>query len=125
MFSLHMPAGEREIGNSLLQTSPLTTIANQKRYVLNAAVGVVGIVTRITDALYRAVGTFSAGSEIAYLALLPFSPINRFLFTPSLLDSPSERILRDEYLQELDKYGLGFVVGGRDPATGMMAVDIY
>lgn len=114
-----------QVGNPVLQTSSLLTVANQQRYVCTSGNGFSSPPARITDVLYRATNAFSAASEIAYLALLPFSPLNRFLFTPSLLDSPSERILRDEYLSELDKYGRGYYGVVRDPATGLLAIDLY
>lgn len=114
-----------QVGNPVLQTSNLLTVANQQRYVCSTGNGFTVPPARITDVLYRATNAFSAASEIAYLALLPFSPLNRFLFTPSLLDSPSERILRDEYLAELDKYGRGYYGVVRDPATGLLAIDLY
>ena len=113
------------VGNPVTQVSPLTTVANQQVYVASVANGFTVPPTRILEFLYQATNAFSAASEISYLALLPFSPLNRFLFTPSLLDSPSERILRDEYLSELDHYGRGFYAVQRDPATGLLSVAIY
>jgi len=123
-FSRWVPL-DIQVGNPVTQTSGFLTVANQQRYVCNAGNGFASPVARITDVLYQATNAFSAASEISYLALLPFSPLNRFLFTPSLLDSPSERILRDEYLSELDHYGRGFYGLARDPASGAVAIDLY
>lgn len=113
------------VGNPVLAASPLVTVANQQVYVASSGNGFAVPPSRITEFLYQATNAFSAASEISYLALLPFSPLNRFLFTPSLLDSPSERILRDEYLSELDHYGRGFYAVQRDPATGLLSIAIY
>jgi hypothetical protein len=123
-FSRYVPL-DVQLGNPVALTSPLQTVVYQQRYVCNVANGFSIAPTRITDVLYQATNAFSAASEISYLALLPFSPLNRFLFTPSLLDSPSERILRDQYLQELDKYGRGYWGTVRDAATGLPALDLY
>jgi hypothetical protein len=123
-FSRWVPL-DIQVGNPVLGTSAFLTVANQQRYVCNVANGFASPVARVTDVLYRATNAFSAASEISYLALLPFSPLNRFLFTPSLLDSPSERILRDEYLSELDHYGKGYWGQVRDSGTGTAAIDLY
>lgn len=112
------------VGNPVTLSSPLTTVAFQQRYVCNSGNGFTYPPMQVTDVLYRAANAFSAASEIAYLALLPFSPLNRFLFTPSLLDSPSERILRDEYLSELDHYGKGYFRVVRD-VSGLLAIELY
>jgi hypothetical protein len=112
------------VGNPVTLTSPLLTVSMQQRYVCTPANGFTFPPMQVTDVLYRATNAFSAASEIAYLALLPFSPLNRFLFTPSLLDSPSERILRDEYLSELDHYGKGYYRIVRDQ-TGLQAIELY
>lgn len=113
------------VGNPVTNSSPLVTVANQLVYVCSSANGFTAAPHRILEVLYQATNAFSAASEISYLALLPFSPLNRFLFTPSLLDSPSERILRDEYLAELDHYGRGFYAVARDPATGLPSLAFY
>ena len=95
------------VGNVFAATSPLMTVNGQQRYICNSANGFTGEIARITDVLYRATSGFNAASEIGYLALLPFSPANTFLFTPSLVDSPTRRLLRNLYLNEIDHYGIG------------------
>lgn len=123
-FSRHLPL-DCIVGNAYANTSTMNTVVGQQRYVLNSTNGFTPAPMWTTDVLYRAGTGYSAASEIAYLALLPFSPINRFLFTPSLLDSPSERILRDQYLSELEHYGNGYYKEVRDNATGLPAIDLY
>jgi hypothetical protein len=123
-FSRFVPL-DYQIGNPFTVTSTFVTVAQQQRYICNSGNGFLATPDRITDLLFQATNSFSAASEIAYLALLPFSPLNRFLFTPSLLDSPSERVLRDEYLSELEKYGRGYYGVVRDPASGLPAIDLY
>lgn len=123
-FSRHVPL-DNLVGNPSTNTSTMNTVANQQRYVCSVANGFSAQIMGVSDVLYRAGTGYSAASEIAYLALLPFSPINRFLFTPSLLDSPTERILRDEYLSELEHYGYGYYNVVRDAATGLPALDLY
>lgn len=123
-FSTHSPL-DYLLGSPATSASPMTTVLNQQRYVCSSANGFTPTPMFVTDVLYPAGSGYSAASEIAYLTLLPFSPINRFLFTPSLLDSPSERLLRDEYLAELAHYGYGYWSRARDGATGLPAVDLY
>lgn len=123
-FSLHIPL-DYVVGNAYAATSPLLTTRGVQRYVCTSGAGFSVHPHRITDVLYAANLGYSAGSEIAYLALLPFSPVNRFLVTPNLLDSPSERVLRDEYLNELSHYGQGYYSVVRDPATGRPALDLF
>lgn len=123
-FSRHVPL-DYIVGNPVLNTSSLVTVTNQQRYVLTTANGFTPTPMWVTDVLYRAGTGYSAASEIAYLAILPFSPLNRFLFTPSLLDAPSERILRDQYLGELQHYGMGYFSLATDGATGLPAIDLY
>ena len=123
-FSTHIPL-DYLVGNPATASSPMTTVQFQQRYVCNTANGFTPTPMQVTDVLYQAGTGYSAASEIAYLTLLPFSPINRFLFTPSLLDSPSERVLRDEYLSELSHYGYGYYSRARDGATGLPAIDLY
>ena len=123
-FSRHVPLDYR-VGDPYAATSPLTTVAGQQNYVCSVANGFTATPMWITDVLYSAGSGYSAASEIAYLALLPFSPINRFLFAPSLLDSPSERILRDEYLNELSHYGNGYYGNATDPTTGLPSINLF
>ena len=112
------------VGDFFAQTSPLVTVANQHRYQCNSGAGFTNEIAWITDVLYRASGGFSAASEIGYMALLPFSPANTFLFTPSLVDAPSRRILRDEYLNEIDHYGVG-QAGVLIDSTGAWVLDLF
>ena len=123
-FSRHL-ALDDVVGNPAQATSPCMTVANQQRYVCTAANGFAVTPSKISDVLYRAAATYSAANELAYLSLLPFSPVNRFLFTPNLLDSPSERILRNQYLDELQHYGRGYYAIVRDRVTGLLAVDLF
>jgi hypothetical protein len=106
-------------------TSPLNTVAFQSRYICNAANGFAFPVKSISDVLYRASGVFTAASEIAYLALMPVSPLNWFRIDKDLLNSPTSRHIRDQYLQELDHYGIGYWGWARDAATGNIALDLY
>lgn len=112
------------VGDFFAQTSPLVTVARQHRYQCTPSTGFANEIAWITDVLYRASGGFSAASEIGYLALLPFSPANTFLFTPSLVDAPSRRILRDEYLNEIDHYGIG-QAGIAIDSTGTWVIDLF
>lgn len=123
-FSRHIPL-DYIVGNPYDQSSPWTTQTGLQRYLCSSANGFAVSPIQVTDVLYYAGSGFSVASEIAYLTLMPFSPVNRFLFSPNLLDSPSERILRDEYLDELVHYGRGGWRQVRDPATGVMAIDLY
>ena len=123
-FSRLLPL-EDIIGNPLTATSPMNTVKNQLRYVCSPANGFPVPPILITDVLYRAASTYSAANELAYLSILPFSPINRFLFTPNLLDSPTIRILRNEYLTEVQHYGRGFAGIVLDRATGLLALDLF
>jgi len=116
---------EDQVGDPYAVTSPLLTVKGKQRYLCSPGNGFPVAPTTITGVLYQATSVFSASSEISYLALLPFSPVNRFLFTPSLLDSPSERVMRDEYLNELDHYGKGWADVVRDRVTGLLAIDLY
>lgn len=129
-FSNWVPLGDIVVGNiagtsGSPPSSPLNTVAFQSRYVCSAANGFAYPVQRISDVLYRASGVFTAASEIAYLALMPVSPLNWFRIDKDLLNSPTSRHIRDQYLQELDHYGIGYWGTARDPATGLMALDLY
>jgi hypothetical protein len=123
-FSRWVPL-DYQVGNVMTSTSPFQTVVNQQRYVCNSANGFTVAPMQITDVLYRAAGSLSAVNELAFLALLPLSPLNRFLSTPYILDSPSERILRDQVLSEAGHYGQGYWGLVRDPATGLPAIDLY
>lgn len=123
-FSRHLPLDDT-VGNPAIPSSPFMTVSNQLSYVCNSGNGFPVSPARITDVLYRAGATYSAANELAYLSILPFSPINRFLYSPNLLDSPSERILRNEYLNELQHYGKGFAGINRDRATGLLSISLY
>ena len=126
-FSNWSPLGPVVVGNIGAQppTSPLNTISNQSRYVLDVAHGFTFPVKEVDDVLFRASGVFTAASEIAYLALMPVSPLNWFRIDKDLLNSPSSRHIRDQYLQELDHYGIGYWSRARDAATGTQALDVY
>jgi hypothetical protein len=126
-FSNYSPLGEIVVGSigANPPTSPLVTISNVSRYVLTPGVGFTFPVKEVIDVLYRASGVFTAASEIAYLALMPVSPLNWFRIDKDLLNSPTSRHIRDQYLQELDHYGIGYWSRARDPITGTQAIDIY
>lgn len=126
-FARWSPLGDIVVGNigASPPVSPLNTIAFQSRYICNVANGFAFPVKEVTDVLYRASGVFTAASEIAYLALMPVSPLNWFRIDKDLLNSPSSRHIRDQYLQELDHYGIGYWGRARDAATGTQAIDIY
>lgn len=129
-FSRWVPLGEQTVGNiagtsGSPPTSPLNTIAFVNEYICNAANGFTFPVKEITDVLYRASGVFTAASEIAYLALMPVSPLNWFRIDKDLLNSPTSRHIRDQYLQELDHYGIGYWGWGRDAATGTIKLFLY
>jgi hypothetical protein len=129
-FSQFVPLGEIVVGNiagssGSPPSSPLNTLAFQSRYVCTPANGFAFPVKEISDVLYRASGVFTAASEIAYLALMPVSPLNWFRIDKDLLNSPTSRHIRDQYLQELDHYGIGYWGRARDAATGTPAIDLY
>lgn len=113
------------VGDIYNRTSTLVTSAGVTRYICNAAGGFNEPVRSITDVLYRATGGLSGASEIGYLALLPFSPMNMFLYNPSVLDQPTGRFERDAYLNELDHYGIGKAGIIQDRATGKFAIDLF
>jgi hypothetical protein len=128
-FSKWMPLGEEIVGNiagtsGSPPSSPFQTQAYVSRYSCTAANGFTHTPTTIADVLYRASGVFSAASEIAYLALMPVSPLNWFRIDKDLLNSPTSRHIRDQYLQELDHYGIGYWGTARD-SLGNLAIDLY
>lgn len=112
------------VGDIYNQTSPLVTVSGQQRYKLNSENGFTLPVVRVTDVLYRASGGFTAASEASYLMMLPFSPLTAFLLGSDLLESPTLRVIRDEYLNELGRYGVG-KAGVVLDETGTMCVDLY
>ena len=126
-FARWSPLGDNIVGNigANPPSSPLITVNTVSRYVCNAPNGFTLPVKDVTDVLFRASGVFSAASEIAYLALMPISPLNWFRIDKDLLNSPSSRHIRDQYLQELDHYGIGYWRRVRDSASGLPAIDIY
>jgi hypothetical protein len=103
----------------------LQTQSQVSRYSCTVANGFTTPVQEITDVLYRASGVFTAASEIAYLALMPVSPLNWFRLDKDLLNSPSSRHIRDQYLQELDHYGIGYWSRVANDGAGNKAIDIY
>lgn len=123
-FSWYIPL-DYIVGNPTNNTSPLVTVAGQIRYVCSPANGFTATPMRITDVLYLAAAGFTAADEASYVYLMPFSPVNRFLLNPYILDSPSERIIRDQWLSELAHYGQGNAGLSVDPATGLWAIDLY
>lgn len=123
-FSRHIPL-DYVVGNVTSNTSPLTTVAMQTRYLCSPANGFIATPIEITDVLYLSSGGFTAADEASYVYLMPFSPVNRFLLNPYILDSPSQRIIRDAWLNELAHYGQGNAGISRDAATGLLAIDVY
>jgi hypothetical protein len=128
-FSKWEPLGEEIVGNiagtsGSPPSSPFQTQSYVSRYSCSVANGFAHTPAQIIDVLYRASGVFSAASEIAYLALMPVSPLNWFRIDKDLLNSPSSRHIRDQYLQELDHYGIGYWGVARD-STGLKAIDLY
>lgn len=125
-FSKWLPLGDAIVGNfaSAPPTSPFQTQAFVSRYSCTPANGFTNSPITISDVLYRASGVFTAASEIAYLALMPVSPLNWFRIDKDLLNSPTSRHIRDQYLQELDHYGIGYWRTARD-SNGVMAIDLY
>lgn len=113
------------VGSPSLGTSPLVTVANQAVYVCTVANGFAAPPVRISEFAYGVTDVLNAGTELAWLAMLPSSPMNRFLISPYLLDSPSERLLRDQALGELAKYSQGAYAVDRDPVTGLLALAVY
>jgi hypothetical protein len=123
-FSRHVPL-DYVIGDPFAQTSPLVTVKGQQRYLCSSGNGFVVPPIGITDVLYRAGGALIAPNEMAYLSMTAFAPLNRFLFTTSsLIDSPSQRVLRDEYIDEMDHYGRGYAGTVLDP-SGVLAIDLF
>lgn len=123
-FSRHIPL-DYVIGDPFAQTSPLQTVKGQSRYLCNSGNGFTANPIMVTDVLYRAGGALIAPNEMAYLSMTAFAPLNRFLFTTSsLIDSPTQRILRDEYIDEMDHYGRGYFGTVLDP-SGIPAIDLY
>lgn len=114
------------VGDIYHLTSPWLTVMGQQRYQLTAANGfnhTVDLGAPI-QVLYQAGSGYSAAAELGYFALMPFTPDNLWLFAPNLLDSPSRRLIRDEYLNELEHYGMGSFEARLDP-TGVPVIDLY
>jgi hypothetical protein len=125
-YSKWNPIGDLVVGSfaATPPTSTFQTTAYVSRYSCTAANGFTSTPTTIQDVLYRASGVFSAASEIAYLALMPVSPLNWFRIDKDLLNSPTSRHIRDQYLQELDHYGIGYWRTARD-SSGNLALDLF
>lgn len=125
-YSKWNPIGDIVVGSfaAAPPSSPFQTTAYVSRYTCNSATGFTLTPTTIQDVLYRASGVFTAQSEIAYLALMPVSPLNWFRIDKDLLNSPTSRHIRDQYLQELDHYGIGYWRTARD-SSGNLAIDLF
>lgn len=124
-YSRFKPRGKYIVGDIWQNTSPLLTVLGQGRYVCNAANGFTEEPDRITDVLYRAGTGYTVANDIGYFALLPFSPISAFTLGPDLFDNPSLRYVRDLRFNELEHYGRGVAGITRDPATGLLALDLF
>jgi hypothetical protein len=124
-FSRHLPL-DIFVGDVLGGTSPLLTVADQGRYVCTPGNGFPSAPLFIREVLWAATSAgFNASNEAATLALMPTFIISKVLFRPGLLDSPSERVLRQSYLNELSHYGRGFYDTYNDPATGLLGINLF
>lgn len=125
-FSRYCPLGEFVLGSPMADppTSPLETINDVQRYSLNPSfMAEQGLppVADITDVLYRVGEQILAGSDLAFFLLIPSSPLGRFVLDPS---SPTMRVLRNQFLNELDHYGVGWWTREWD-IDGYPAIDLW
>lgn len=123
-FSRHVPL-EDMVGNPFTNTSGFNTVANTQRYVCNAGNGFAASPTRIIGCLWRAGSAYTNTSDISYLVFSPATPVNQFLFGSDWLENPTYRVIRSEYLTELERFGRGAYGVSRDRATGLLALDLF
>jgi len=106
-FSRHKPV-DVIVGDPVLNTSPLMTVENQRLYLLDSTHGFDPPVMMVTDVLYRAAGYLSNISEYSYMSMMAMSPMSRFFATPYAIDSPTTRLLIEQYANEANKWGIGY-----------------
>ena len=111
------------VGTPYNQTSPLNTVAGQQRYVCTSGNGFVANPTRIVEVKGNQSG-LNASTDTAYFFLDPYLTARGFL-GPAAIDQPSQRVIRDSYLDELAQYGKTFYDVVRDRPTGKLAIDLY
>lgn len=121
-FSRFVPL-DQVVGDPNAGTSPLNTVSGQQRYVCNPANGFSARPTSILTVQTSTTG-LNAANDTAYFFLNPYATAQGFL-GPAAIDNPSRRIIRDEYLGELDAYGKAWYDVVRDPGTGLPALDLY
>ena len=125
-FSHMAPLGDFVLGNPGMSpyTSPLETVAWQQRYSLNPtfmAQQGLPAVKEVVGLLYQIGEQILAGADLAFFLLIPSSPLGRFVLDPT---APSTRILRNDFLNELDHYGRGNWEQQTD-SQGYPAVDLF
>lgn len=121
-FSRFVPLDDI-VGTPYSQSSPLNTVAGQQRYVCTVGNGFTVSPTRIVEVKGNQQG-LNASSDTAYFFLDPYLTARGFL-GPAALDQPSQRVIRDSYLDELAQYGKTFYDVVRDRSTGKLAIDLY
>lgn len=122
-FSRLLPLDE-VVGNPYTNVSPFNSVANQQRYVCSVANGFAVAPTRITGVLWRSTALYTnLGLEFSYLSMSIASPVAAF--ASDWLDTPTFRVLRSEYLTELERFGKGTYGIIRDRATGLLAIDLW
>lgn len=125
-FSRFKPLGDFVLGSPMSDppTSPLNTQPYVQRYSLSPSYMAsqnLPPVLEITDVLYRVGEQILVGADLAFFLLIPSSPLGRFVLDPS---SPTSRILRNNFLNELDHYGVGFWTREWD-SDGFPAIDLW
>jgi hypothetical protein len=124
-FSRLSPLGDFVLGSpgDDPYSSPLQTVAYQQRYSLNptymSGLGLPPVMS-VVDVLYRIGEQILAGADLAFFLLIPSSPLGRFVLDPT---AQSTRVLRNNFLAELDHYGVGDWREERD-INGFPCVDL-
>ncbi len=121
-FSRFVPLDDI-VGTPYTQSSPLNTVAGQQRYVCTSGNGFPVAPTRIVEVQGNQMG-LNATSDTSYFFLDPYITMRGFL-SPAALDQPSQRVIRDSYLDEIAQYGKTFFSVVRDRGTGLLAIDLY
>lgn len=104
-------------------TSPLTTVANQQRYILSVANGFPSAPISISQVSYVfANTTVSAASEWSLVQLNYGSSAT---IIQVAVDSPTQRIIRDYNLDEMQRFNRGYFDFVTDSATSLPALDLY
>lgn len=129
-FSRWKPLGDFHLPGQTVApdyTSPLNTVQYQQRYYLqgpNAPAALQSMtpsIMSVNEVLYRVGQQIMAGADLALFLLIPFSNIFRFTLDPA---EPSSRVIRSNFFNELDHYGIGYFEQGRD-GSGNFFVDIF